>query len=152
MLNKKLKFLLVGAVVSMVAFSVVSVAKITDKVFAAPQGGAQSLKIFIQSQERLESTVNNWFIAQTNMAVDGFSLVDYNGGDYLVVVSYHSSDTVSLPMRLKVIGGESSEADAQSFLSSLASSQTVRFISATPGYHSRSDTTITVPIIFIVYE
>lgn len=151
MLNKRFNFLLVGGVVLMIAISVVSVFKITDKVFAAPQN-AKSLKIFVQGQETLESTVNNWFAAQTNITVDNFSLVDYNGGDYLVVVAYHASDTGSLPTRLKVIGGENPEASAQSFLSSLDLFQTARFILATPGYHSRPDTVITVPIIFIVYE
>lgn len=152
MLNKRFKFLLIGGVVLTAAILSVSVIKITDKVFAASQGGAQSLKIFVQSQEKLESAANNWFVAQENITVDGFSLVDYNGGDYLVVVSYHASDTGSLPTRLKVIGGEDPESNAQSFLSSLDPSQTARFISAVPGYHSRPDTTITVPIIFIVYE
>lgn len=151
MLNKRFKFLLIGGVVSIIAISAVSAVKITDKVFAAPQS-AQSLKIFVQDQEKLESTVNNWFSAQTNITVDSFSLVDYNGGDYLVVVSYHASNTGSLLTRLKVIGGENPEAGAQSFLSSLDPFQTARFISAVPGYHSRPDTVITVPIIFIVYE
>ena len=151
MLSKRFKFLLVGGVVLMVAILVVSVVKITDKVFAASQS-VHSLKVFIQDQEKLESAVNTWFSAQVNISVDAFSLVDYNGGDYLVVISYHANDASNSSTRLKLIGGENSEADAQTFLSSLDSSQTVRFISATHGYYSRPDTTITVPIIFIVYE
>ena len=60
MLSKRFKFLLVGGVVLMVAILVVSVVKITDKVFAAAQS-VHSLKVFIQDQEKLESAVNTWF-------------------------------------------------------------------------------------------
>jgi len=151
MLNKRFNFLLVGGIILMAAISFVSVLKITDKVFAAPQSG-HSLKLFVQGQETLESSVNNWLSAQTDIAVDSFSLVDYNGGDYLVVIGYHSGGTGSLATRLKLIAGENSEADAQAFLSSLGESGVARFISATPGYYSKPNTTITVPIIFIVYE
>lgn len=124
---------------------------IENPVPAAPKG-ASHLKVFVLAQDALESTVNEWLAVQQNIIVDQLNVEDYGGGGYLVVISYHTGGTGSSSTRLKIIEGENSEADAQAFLSSLGASQTVRSVAATTGSYSGSEITITVPIIFIVYE
>lgn len=111
-----------------------------------------NLKVFVQDQETLESAVNNWFAVQEGIVVDQLNVQDYGGGGYLVVVSYHTGGTGNSSTRLKLIAGENPEADAQAFLSSLGASQTVRSVAAVAGSYSGPQTTVTIPIIFIVYE
>ncbi len=114
--------------------------------------GISGFRVFILAQDVLELTVNEWFSAQRNIVVDQLNVQDYGGGGYLVVISYHTGDTGNSSARLKLIAGENSEADAQNFLLSLGASQTVRSVAAVAGSYSMPEKTITVPIIFIVYE
>lgn len=111
-----------------------------------------NVKVFVLVQDALESEVNSWFAVQEGIVADQISVQDYGGGGYIVVISYHTGGTGNSSTRLKIIEGENSEADAQSFLSSLGASQTVRSITAVAGSYSNPEKTVTVPIIFIVYE
>ncbi|MDP3726646.1 MAG: hypothetical protein Q8R36_05670 [bacterium] len=114
--------------------------------------GISGFKVFILTQDVLESALNEWFALQQSIVVDQLNVQDYGGGGYLVVISYHAGGIGNSSARLKLIAGENPEADANIFLSSLGASQTVRSVAAVTGSYSGSETTITVPIIFIVYE
>ncbi len=115
--------------------------------------GITSFKIFVLPQDRLEKEVNEWLSLQKNIEVDDIKVEDYGGGGYLIVISYHSGGILgNSTARLKVVVGENPEADAQTFLSTLLPAQVVHSITATAGSFSSQQTTITVPIIFIVYE
>lgn len=114
--------------------------------------GISGFKVFILTQEMLEPALNDWFAAQKGIVVDDLKVENYGGGGYLIIASYHAGGTDDSTVRFKLIAGENPAADAQTFLSSLNASQTVRSISATTGSYSGSETTVTVPLIFIVYE
>lgn len=114
--------------------------------------GISGFKVFILTQDKLESSLNNWFALQKGIVIDDLKVENYGESGYLVVVSYHSSGFDELTTRFKLVIGENPEADAQTFLSSLDESKTVRSINATTGFYSGPETTIIVPIIFILYE
>ena len=124
-----------------------------ENLYAGASKGITNFKIFVLPQDRLEKEVNEWLSLQNNIKVDDIKVEDYGGGWYLIVVSYHSGGILgNSTARLKLIVGENPEADAQTFLSTLLPAQTVSSITATSGAFSNQQTTITVPIIFIVYE
>lgn len=114
--------------------------------------GISGFKVFVLTQDTLELTLNNWFSAQVGIVVDDLKVENYGEGGYLVIVSYHMGGAGNSSTRFKLIVGENPEVEAQIFLSSLAASQTVRSITATTGFYSGPQTTVIVPMIFIVYE
>lgn len=119
---------------------------------ASPKKDISRLKIFILTQDALESTVNEWLAAQQGIIVNEIKVSPYEGGAYLVVMNYHAGGIGNTSTRLKLFAAESPEADANTFLSSLDASQAVRSIAVVAGSYFGSEKTGTIPLIFIVYE
>jgi len=114
--------------------------------------GVSGFKVFVLSQDNLESGLNDWFSTQEGIIVDDVKIESYGGGGYLAVVNYQKGGTGKSTTKFKLITGEHPEEESQAFLSSLRADQTVLSVSATTGAYSGPEQTITVPIIFIVYE
>ncbi len=120
----------------------------TEPTPAAPKGVSR-LKVFVLTQDTLESTVNEWLAVQQGIVVEELKVDAYDGVTYLIVINYHTSGIGNTPTRIKFFKSEgldnSIEAPVQAFLSSLNSSQAVRSIVPAIGLAGSI-------FVFIVYE
>lgn len=118
----------------------------------SPKGTSPQVKVFVLTQDILESAVNDWLAVQRNIVVDDIKVDPYEGGAYLIVMNYHGGGSGNTPTRLKLFSADNPEVDANTFLSSLSPSQAVRSIAVVAGSSSGSQKTGTVPLIFVVFE
>lgn len=84
----------------------------------------------------IEQTMNNWLTRQENITVDQIKANSY-GGDFAVIVKYHSGNTGKVSTRIKILNSNNLtgtsedgfltvEARAQDFISNLSSEHTIR--------------------------
>lgn len=123
-----------------------------QKPLISPKGTSPQLKVFVVTQDTLQSVVNDWLASQKNIVVDNIKVDPYEGGAYIVVMNYHAGGNGNTSTHVKLFAGENPEADANTFLSSLDPSQTVRSTAVVAGSYSGSQKTGTIPLIFVVYE
>src|SRR3989338_913838 len=118
------------------AFSFTPTGRMYAQVFAALTQGNYQLKIFIRDSITIEQTVNDWLTYQENITVDQIMASSY-GGDFAVIVRYHSGNTGKVSTRIKILNSNSlavtsednfltNEARAQEFISNLSSKHTIR--------------------------
>lgn len=117
-------------------FFVTPTGRMYAQVFAALTQGNYQLKIFIQSSEVIEQSVNNWLAGQENIIVDQIKASVY-GSDYAVIVQYHSGGAGKVSTRIKIFNAntltgtvedsqKTVEMRAQEFISSLSPEHNIR--------------------------
>jgi hypothetical protein len=120
------------------------------EVLQAPR--APGVKVFVESQDNLQTAINVWLANRPDIVVDRIDIESYGGGGYLAAVSYNVSDLVGKKTQLKIIVGEDAEVKAQEFLDTFGETRAVSFIDITTGSSSDFETSVTAPMLFIVYE